>query len=201
VTTLLLTMTGRNVDPMALRPEDIHLDDIVQGLVHQARFSGQTPRLYSVAEHSMGVAALVPGHLKLQALLHDAPEAYLGDVVSPLKYLPEMKPYRDAEELAWLAVAEKFGLPPEIDEVVKEADSIMLAVEAGWVFGETKAGRISRGWAIREKYTDRVLDQALAVVEGQGLLKLPAPSLGGVQQRFHGAIRAEIARRELWKEQ
>jgi hypothetical protein len=112
-----------------------------------------------------------------------------------------MKPYRDAEDLAWLAVAERFGLPPELDEAVKEADSMMLAVEASWVFGDCRAARIAEGWEISTKYPREVIARAHDILEGQNLLRLPAPSIGGIQQRFHGAIRSEIARRQLWKEQ
>ena len=63
------------------------IEDIAHGLAFQCRFNGQTGTFYSVAQHSLMVMSLVPEELQFAALLHDAAEAYLGDMVKPLKNL------------------------------------------------------------------------------------------------------------------
>ena len=65
----------------------ILLDDVAKGLSNICRFGGQITDFYSVAQHTLLVWYLAPPHLKRAALLHDAAEAYLGDVVKPLKVL------------------------------------------------------------------------------------------------------------------
>jgi uncharacterized protein len=89
--TVIITKTGGRVDltdPLSL---DNHftVEDIAAGLSKQCRFNGQIDRFYSVAEHSVLVSRMVPDSLALAALMHDAAEAYLGDVVTPLKSLIE----------------------------------------------------------------------------------------------------------------
>jgi len=69
------------------RIDDVAIEDIAHGLAYQCRFNGQTREFYSVAQHSLMVMQLVPPPLRLAALLHDAAEAYLGDMVKPLKNL------------------------------------------------------------------------------------------------------------------
>lgn len=72
-------------------PQDIHLEDIARALANTSRWAGHTPHYYSVAEHSIRVAMLVEPHHKLQALLHDAAEAYLGDIPTPIKRLLQFR--------------------------------------------------------------------------------------------------------------
>lgn len=82
------TITGRHIhldDLLGLPSEKIQLTDIAGALAKIARFGGQTEYLYSVAAHSVAVARLLPARLRLYGLLHDAAEAYLGDVVAPWK--------------------------------------------------------------------------------------------------------------------
>jgi len=82
---------------------------------------------YSVAQHSIYVCDLLPDHLKLQGLLHDASEACLPDFTRPLKLMvPELKA---CERRVWAAIAEHFSLPPMLDPLVKEADNAALAAE------------------------------------------------------------------------
>ncbi len=101
--------------------------DIAAGLSRICRWSGQTSEFYSVAEHSVRVAQLVPPEHRLQALLHDAPEAYIGDMARPLKDLcPD---FRAVEAKLWEAIAEKFGVAVELSEEVKAADDVMLVTE------------------------------------------------------------------------
>lgn len=75
--------------------DDIDVKDIAFSLANQCRFNGHVP-FFSVAEHSVAVAARLPPHLQLAGLLHDAAEAYLSDIPSPIKaYLPD---YQEMEE-------------------------------------------------------------------------------------------------------
>lgn len=111
---------------------DIHLCDIAHALSLVNRFAGHMPRGYSVAEHSMYVSSQLmrlygDRQLALQGLLHDATEAYLGDVTRPLKtLLPE---YKTIELRMEEVIAERFHLPYELDARVKQVDTDVLAWE------------------------------------------------------------------------
>ncbi len=114
--------------PLDPRPEDIRIEDIAHSLSLLCRFGGHCRRFYSVAEHSFHVASLLPDHLKLAGLLHDASEAYVVDLPSPLKRcLPD---YQTIEAGVHRAIAEHFGLPEEMPPEVKTADRQMLVTEA-----------------------------------------------------------------------
>ena len=91
------------------------------------RFTGHVSRHYSVAQHSIVVALLVPEHLRYQALLHDITEAVLGDVASPLKAL--LPDYKEIEQAMYRKLAVQFGLPPEEHPLVKAADRRALDIE------------------------------------------------------------------------
>lgn len=89
---LIITRSGRTIDLFDPRPEDIHIGDIAHALSMQCRFVGHVSEFYSVAEHSVRVSFAVEEVAALHALLHDASEAYLGDVSTPLKQtLPAYK--------------------------------------------------------------------------------------------------------------
>jgi|JI10StandDraft_1071094.scaffolds.fasta_scaffold58571_5 hypothetical protein len=126
------TFTGKLVYPMNLKPGDICIEDIAHGLSRVCRFAGHCAGFMSVAEHSVAVARIVmttdPDHA-LEALLHDGSEAYLGDLPRPIKHLPEMAPYREAEARAEAAIAEKFGLVHPLPQSVKDADRQRLFIE------------------------------------------------------------------------
>ena len=100
----------------------------------QCRFNGHCREFYSVAEHSMRVADMVPTEHKAWGLLHDASEAYLSDMPSPIKRA--MPAYMRAEEMAMRAIAERLNLPWPMPEVVAHADLVMLATEARDLMGE-----------------------------------------------------------------
>ncbi len=125
-----LSTKGRQIYPMDLRPEDVDIEEIAHALGNICRFGGHVPSgFYSVGQHSVHVAQVLPPHLRLVGLLHDATEAYCGDMVRPIKHMPEMAPYREMEDAIWLAIADRFSLPLELPAAVKEADARMLQTE------------------------------------------------------------------------
>lgn len=121
------TYTGTKVHYPFVNPQEIIIADIAHSLSNQCRFTGHLHHPWSVAQHSLCVAALVPAEHKKQALLHDATEAYLCDVPKPFK---EMMPdYKRMEAELWEVIANRFGVPVELDRTVHEADVIMLMTE------------------------------------------------------------------------
>ncbi|MBS1157879.1 MAG: phosphohydrolase [Proteobacteria bacterium] len=110
------------------RIDDVAIEDIAHGLAYQCRFNGQTQEFYSVAQHSLMVMHLVPEELRLAALLHDAAEAYLGDMVKPLKNLfPE---FSRIEAQVMRIIGHRFGVElARPDSAIKCADLIALATE------------------------------------------------------------------------
>src|SRR4051812_2148358 len=94
---LILTYTGKHVNPFDLKPDDICIEDIAHALALCNRFAGHTKRPMSVAQHSVYVSRLCPNY-RLAGLLHDASEAYLGDVTKWVKSTHEFEAYREAED-------------------------------------------------------------------------------------------------------
>ena len=104
------------VDP---KPEMVHIEDIANALSNICRFTGHVKKFYSVALHSVRVSYLVPPEDALQALLHDATEAYMSDINSPLKHTDALAGYRLLEQRMWEVIAEKYGIPAELSYNVK----------------------------------------------------------------------------------
>ncbi len=125
----ILTYTGKHFTLNGTDPNEICIEDIAMALSKICRFTGHTKQfeIYSVAQHSLMVSFLVPQKYALMGLLHDATEAYLGDVSSPLKaMLPD---YKEMEEKVWLRIAEKYGLPEVLPPAIKKADRQSLYLE------------------------------------------------------------------------
>jgi 5'-deoxynucleotidase YfbR-like HD superfamily hydrolase len=126
-TTYVSTFSGNRFYPLEPRIDRVAIEDIAHGLAYQCRFNGQTREFYSVAQHSLIVASLVPPHLRLAALLHDAAEAYLGDMVKPLKVLlPE---FAAIEDQVSALIAAAFAIDFSEYDPIKRADLIALATE------------------------------------------------------------------------
>jgi uncharacterized protein len=123
------THTGRCVDLLDPRTSEISIFDISRSLSQLCRFLGHTTRFYSVAQHSVHVSQLVPKEDALWGLLHDASEAYTGDLPRPFKGLLEMVQYRLAEGRLMAAICDRYNLRPEMPRSVAVADRAMLATE------------------------------------------------------------------------
>lgn len=135
---LILTFTGKHVNPLDLRPEDIDIRDIAHALAQCNRFAGQAKRPISVAQHSVYVSRLVEDRgqsVQRQALLHDASEAYLGDVTKWLKGTPEFAAYRGAEDRVQDQIYRKFDCLLVTNRWTAEADKLMLRFEGERAFG------------------------------------------------------------------
>lgn len=126
-TAYVSTYLGNRFYPLEPRIDRVAIEDIAHGLAYQCRFNGQTREFYSVAQHSLIVAALVPAPLRLAALLHDGAEAYLGDMVKPLKVLlPE---FSALEDRVTAIIADTFRIDFSDYAPIKHADLIALATE------------------------------------------------------------------------
>lgn len=124
----ILTASGRKFWPTAPRPGDIHVADFVHALANICRFGGHCRVHYSVLEHSIFVAEHVAPEHRLHALLHDAPEAYIGDMVNPLKL--QMPEFQAVEARLWGAVCLRFKLDPRPGEAaVHHADRVAVMTE------------------------------------------------------------------------
>jgi 5'-deoxynucleotidase YfbR-like HD superfamily hydrolase len=132
----IVTYTGRQVNPLALRVEDIDIKDIAHSLACSNRFIGHTAQPISIAQHSIYVALLVHDRLTLsreytlQALLHDASEAYLGDITKWLKMTDCMDGYRQAEFEAQGTIYLAFDVPLVDSKELYDADQFMVRFEA-----------------------------------------------------------------------
>lgn len=140
-------LSGRRLDLLDPTPMDIEIEDIAHGLAFVARWNGQTlgDYPYSVAEHSLLVeeihARLYPKALmkwQLAALLHDAPEYVIGDMISPVKAAVG-EGYGDLDERLTTAIHVRFGLPAKtpvtVKKGIKRADKISAWLEATQIAG------------------------------------------------------------------
>jgi hypothetical protein len=125
------TFSGRRAYPLLpdLNPFGINFNDIAHALSNVCRYAGHTKNFYSVAEHSLIMAKLFPNY-KTIALLHDAAEAFLGDLPRPIKQaIPEFK---KIENNLLNFIFKKAGIPvlnEESKEIIKFMDNVMLAFE------------------------------------------------------------------------
>ncbi len=161
------TYTGKKFDLADPQPDMVCIEDISHALSHLCRYTGHSRAFYSVAQHSILVASHLPREIALQGLLHDATEAYVGDVSWPLKQLlPE---YKVIEQRVWRVIADKFGLPEELDPRVKEMDGILLMAEKRELLGEAP-----EPWA----------PQFEALVEKAKSIQFQPKSIGACRQLF-----------------
>lgn len=139
----ILTHSGRYFDFTKPHEHDFQIEDIAKALSNICRFNGHCP-FYSVAQHSVAVSMLVPPEYAMEGLMHDAPEAYLGDVTAPLKML--LKDYGALEDATWTAIALRFGLTLQLHPSIKLADLGMLKLERKKLFANDPGGE----WSITQ---------------------------------------------------
>lgn len=121
------TFTGKKFWALDPRSEDVDIIDIAHALSHACRYAGHCKQFYSVAEHCVLMAQKAKAH-KMWALLHDASEAYICDIPSPIK--PFLSNYKEIEYGIMNAVCIKFNIEKEMPPEVKELDSRILQDEA-----------------------------------------------------------------------
>lgn len=137
------TYSGIKFFPFDPHPDIVDIRDIAHALTRLCRFNGHINRFYSVALHSILVSEMVPEEDALWGLLHDATEAYVGDMVRPLKwYFGE---FEMLENGIMNVIGDKFGLPHEMPQSVKEADYQILHREARFLMDTDPT---AAGWTI-----------------------------------------------------
>lgn len=134
---IILTYTGARFNILKPDPTLVRIEDIANSLSKLCRYTGHSNAFYSVAEHSIRVSEMVPEQHSLRGLLHDATEAYVGDMSFPLKHQPSMAPYLEVEAAVWRAICTRFGLSNDDPWEVKAADRECCRQEgtqliAGW---------------------------------------------------------------------
>jgi uncharacterized protein len=147
-------LSGRRLDLIDPSPLDVEIGDIAHGLARVARWNGQTrgAEIFSVAQHSLLVEAIfsrldaaAPREARLAALLHDAPEYVIGDMISPFKAAIGGD-YKEIERRLLAAILMRFGLKPvmpaDLAKAIKAADRDAAFYEAtqlaGFALGEAK---------------------------------------------------------------
>lgn len=125
------TFSGRWVNPLDLKPEDVDIVDVAHHLANQCRWTGACRKFYSVAQHSVLMSFQVAPEFAWEALHHDDSEYLLQDMAKPLKNDPALgRGYRSAERRIEQVIAEVFNVPASLSPEVKDADVRMLVTEA-----------------------------------------------------------------------
>jgi hypothetical protein len=175
-------LSGRRLDLLEPSPLDIEIADIAHGLARVARWNGQTkgPHAFSVAQHSVLVERLVAElsprlsrEARLMALLHDAPEYVVGDLISPFKAAVGIS-YKALEERLQVAIHLRFALaadvPPALKILFKRADHLSAFYEATQLAGFDEAeGRRLFGPPPKALKTPRLTPLATAEAQAQFL--------------------------------
>lgn len=167
------TYTGRAFHPFDPKPSEVCIEDIAHALANTCRFNGHTREFYSVAQHSVLVSSVVPREHALAGLLHDAAEAYVGDIVRPIKRL--FPAFAEVEATVHAAIAKHFGISAEIPTCVHEADNRVLMTEkrdllvAGLKqWNETAAPLVQRIHPIGPEHAERLFLEIFELLQSGG---------------------------------
>lgn len=126
----IITFSGLKFYHLKPHPKMVEIADIAHALSNIGRWTGHTRYHYSVAQHSVYASYIVAPEFAFDALMHDSPEAYLGDMNRPLKHFTAAGPaYRVIEERVEEVIFKKYGVRFPLPEEVKEADTKMLYAE------------------------------------------------------------------------
>lgn len=134
---LISTYTGKRVDLFNFKIADVDIQDIAHHLSNLCRFTGAVRNFYSVAQHCVYVSGLIGGPtMALMGLLHDAAEAYVNDLSTPIKHSGRVQEYVALEEQIQRVIMLKFGLPHNADfeTRVKAADTTAYEYEKHHLF-------------------------------------------------------------------
>lgn len=124
------TYTGKKFYLLEPKPHMFDIRDIAHALSMICRFNGHIKSFYSVAEHSVYVSRIARQGMKLSALMHDAAEAYVGDMVSPLKHSLAGDEYAKVEDNLMKVMSEVFDFKYPLDPYIHLCDKVQLMAEA-----------------------------------------------------------------------
>ncbi len=171
-------LSGRRLDILDPSPLDVEIEDIAHGLARVARWNGQTSgeHIFSVAQHSVLVEAInahlepgLPQPWRLMALLHDAPEYVIGDIISPVKAAVGQN-YKSVEKRLLATIHIRFGLPPEapppLHKKIKRADTVAAFLEATHLAGFAREEAL-RIFGRPEPLPRAVLDMLIPISAGE----------------------------------
>lgn len=151
----MITYTGGEFWPLDPRPEEINMEDIAHSLALLCRFNGHCQKFYSVAQHSVIVSQIVNSPRdRLPALLHDAAESYIGDIIIPFKN--SLNQVKKIEKEIMDAVHSRFGVGNYDADEVKRADKIALFAEMRELERAPETGE-RRRTALKRKTIESVL--------------------------------------------
>ncbi len=159
--------SGKPFFPLDPHPNEIDIEDIAHALSMIPRYGGHTKEFYSVAQHSILCSQIVEPKYKLEALLHDAAEAYIGDLVRPVK--ASLTEWADIERKVEHAIRRKYDLPLEMSEAVKLADDCMFATERRDLLPD--APNVDWGPFMPEPHNVRVFPWSWKVAKHEFLLR------------------------------
>lgn len=163
----MLTASGKHFDLLDPKPEQVDHRDIFAAISKLCRFTGHCIAAYTVGQHSLLVMSLVPPEFRFEALMHDAAEAYTGDIGTPMKVA--LGPaFREIEHRIEAVVREKYGLPIKLSPEVKHADLVALGLEKRWLMPEDY-----EAWPILEGVSLPDPDVVIAQLDELGIGAVP----------------------------
>ena len=124
---VIRTASGHMLDLRNPQADKIHIEDICIGLSRRFRFAAQTKQPYTVAQHCVNAMSLADLNYKFSALMHDAAEAYLGDVPAPIK--KHITGFDKIEKKLMDVISQKFGFTLHEDAYIKQIDTLLLKHE------------------------------------------------------------------------